>query len=139
VAATQNSTNFICTTPLLPSSITYGLNELSIYPNTVIANLQNNIYTQYQGDNNIVVYNSATGSAVSEWASGHTSTVCSTEPTECTCNFQGDGNFVTYVDGVAQFVTGTQNEGYTLTFLNEDPWIEIKNEAGTVIWTTADA
>jgi hypothetical protein len=104
----------------------------------VLANLHGNIYISYQGDNNIVVYNTATGTAVTEWASGHTDSACSTTST-CTCDFQGDGNLVTYVDGVAKWSSGTANEGHTVTFLNESPWIEIANAAGAVIWTTADS
>ncbi|CAL5871231.1 uncharacterized protein PFLUO_LOCUS5479 [Penicillium psychrofluorescens] len=138
VAASANSTNFICTTPLLPASITYGLNGLSVGVNNVLANLHNNIYTSYQGDSNIVVYNSSTGTAVVEWASGHTDSACSTTST-CTCDFQGDGNFVTYADGAALWSSGTTNEGHNVTFLNESPWIEITNAAGAVIWTTADS
>lgn len=138
VAASANSTNFICTTPLLPTSVTYRLNDLNVGVNYVLANLHDNIYTSYQGDNNIVVYNTATGTAVVEWASGHTDSACSTT-SMCTCEFQGDGNFVTYVDGVAQWSSGTANEGHTVTFLNESPWIEIANAAGAVIWITADS
>lgn len=139
VAADGNSTNFICTTPSLPSSVSYGLNELAAAPNTVLANLHNSILTQYQGDSNIVTYNTSTGDYVAIWSSGHTSTVCESDPSACSCNFQGDGNWVTYVSGVAQFVTNTENEGQLLTFLNESPWIEITNSAGEVVWDTTDA
>ncbi|KAF3396760.1 hypothetical protein DPV78_008258 [Talaromyces pinophilus] len=139
VAAASNSTNFICTTPPLPSSVSYGLNELAAAPNTVLANLHKSILTQYQGDNNIVTYNTSTGEYVAVWSSGHTSTVCESDPSACSCNFQGDGNWVTYLSGVAQFSTNTANEGQLLTFLNESPWIEITNSAGEVVWDTTDA
>lgn len=139
VAADANSTNFICTTPPLPSSVSYGLNELNVGINTVLANLHNNILTQYQGDSNIVTYNTTGGNYNAVWSSGHTSSVCGTSSTACSCDFQGDGNFVTYADGVAEFVSGTENEGYLLTFINESPWIQITNSAGAVVWDTTDA
>lgn len=138
VSSSANATNFICTTPSLPTSVSYGLNELNVGVNTVLASLHGDIITQYQGDNNIVVYDTSSGSYVVEWASGHTSSSCSSG-TACNCAFQGDGNLVTYVGGVAEWATNTENEGYQLTFLNQSPWIQITNQAGSVVWTTADS
>ncbi|KAE8547711.1 hypothetical protein EYB25_009504 [Talaromyces marneffei] len=138
VVADGNSTNFICTTPSLPTSICYGLNELAAVPNTVLANLHNSIITQYQGDNNIVTYNTSTGDYVAVWSSGHTSTVCESDASACSCNFQGDGNWVTYVSGAPQFATHTENAGKLLTFLNKSPWIQITNSAGALVWDTTD-
>lgn len=139
VAAGGNSTNLICTTPPLPSKVNYGLNQLNVGPNTVLANLHNGILTQYQGDSNIVTYNTSTGSYVAVWASGHTSTACESNPDTCSCDFQGDGNFVTYAAGTPLFVSNTAGKGNTLTFLNERPWIQIADSAGNVIWDTTDA
>jgi hypothetical protein len=139
IASSANATNFICTTPPLPSSISYEANSLNVGINSVLAQLHNNILTQFQGDGNIVTYNTSTGSAVPVWSSGHTSSVCGTSSTACTCDFQGDGNWVTYANGQPQFLSNTAGQGHTLTFLNQEPWVEITDASGAVIWTTANA
>ncbi|KAH8689155.1 hypothetical protein BGW36DRAFT_466700 [Talaromyces proteolyticus] len=136
IAADANATNFICTTAPLPSSISYGVGELNVSVNSVLAELHNDILTQYQGDSNIVTYNTSTGSYVPVWSSGHTSSTCGSDPGACLCVFTQDGDFVTTVSGQTQFSSGTGGEGHVLTFLNESPWIEVADSTGKVIWST---
>ncbi|QKX53895.1 uncharacterized protein TRUGW13939_00975 [Talaromyces rugulosus] len=138
VAAKNNATAFLCTTAPLPASVSYAPNELNVGPGSTLANLHNGIVTNYQGDNNIVTSNTSTGDYVTLWASGNTSSTCGSDATACSCVFQSDGNFVTDVSGQAQFSSGTTNTGHTLTFLNQSPWIQITDESGKVVWTTAD-
>jgi hypothetical protein len=141
VAMNGNGTNFICTTPTpagTSASLSYGLNELNVGPNTILATLANNIEAIYQGDGNLVIYEGSSNTYTAQWAAGHRSSLCSTSGNTCTLDFQGDGNLVSYINGVPTWSSGTENEGSTLTFLSTSPWIQIANSAGTVIWTTAD-
>ncbi|OZJ02248.1 hypothetical protein BZG36_04916 [Bifiguratus adelaidae] len=134
VQATEEPYSFICTTGPLPSNITYGLNQLFMGPGNV-ALLHENIMIAYQGDSNLVVYNtSSSGNAIVEWASGHTLTN-GTCGNLCDIAFQGDGNLVTYYNGQPQWSTNTQNKGNTMVLMNKSPWIEILDASGNVVWS----
>ncbi|KAL1965493.1 hypothetical protein VTN77DRAFT_5749 [Rasamsonia byssochlamydoides] len=140
IQATQNATNFICTTGILPSEQTYQENELNIVSDSApFATLHGDIVMQYQGDNNVVVYNTSTGSYVPMWASGHTVSQGCGSPSLCRLIFQGDGNLVTYYNNTPQWSSGTAGVGKTMNCLNEAPWIEILDASGNVVWTTADS
>ncbi|KAL1983266.1 hypothetical protein VTN96DRAFT_288 [Rasamsonia emersonii] len=140
VQATQNATNFICTTGLLPSEQTYEANGLNIVSDSApFATLHGDIVMQYQGDSNVVVYNTSTGDYVPVWASGHTVSQGCGSPSLCHLSFQGDGNLVTYYNNTPLWSTGTAGVGKTMNCLNAAPWIEILDASGKVVWTTADS
>jgi hypothetical protein len=130
--------HLICTTGLLPSRKTFGLNQLQMGPGTV-AELHENILISYQTDSNLVVYNTSGSNSIVEWASGHTLPNGKTCGKLCTISFQGDGNLVTYYNGTVLWATKTQNKGNSLVFLNTSPWIEILDASGTNIWSTTTA
>jgi hypothetical protein len=138
--ATQNATNFICTTGILPSEIIYQPNALNIVSDSPpFATLHGDIVMQYQGDSNVVVYNTSTGDFVPVWASGHTISQGCGSPSLCRLSFQGDGNLVTYYNNTPLWSSGTAEVGQTTNCLNAAPWIEIVDAGGKVVWTTADS
>lgn len=133
-AASGNVTNFLCSTTPLPSSITYSDGKLDIVSDSpAFANLHG-VIMQYQGDNNIVVLDTASGNAV--WASGHTINGGCGSPSLCRLAFTADGNLLTYYNGKPQFSTGTEGRGTSMVCMNESPWIQIFDKSGTVIWDT---
>ncbi|MCJ1251674.1 hypothetical protein MMC30_008909 [Trapelia coarctata] len=136
VPATANITNFLCTTPPLPSSITYMLNSLAIASDAPPFAKLHGVIMQYQGDSNVVVYNTTNPSGWQPvWASGHTVASCGS-PSLCSLNFQGDGNLVTYYNHTPLWSSGTAGTGQKMVCLDAAPWIEILDAAGNVIWDT---
>lgn len=142
VAAASNVNDFLCTSPPLPSSLTFSPNGLvSPADSGPFARLHGGIIMQYQGDGNTVVldYSGANGGVV-KWASGHTipnGGSCSS-PNTCDLVFQGDGNLVSYYNGSPLWASGTNPQGQSMVCLNHAPWIQILNTSGSVIWTTTD-
>ena len=137
VAASANVTNFLCSTTPLPISVSYTKSALDIVSDSPpFANLKG-VIMQYQGDNNVVVYNTTSPSGyVPVWSSGHTLSSGCGSPSLCDMIFQGDGNLVTYYNNVPQWSTGTAGVGNTMVCLNEAPWIQILDASGNVIWDT---
>lgn len=135
--ASANVTNFLCSTTPLPSSVSYGLNALNIVSDSApFANLKG-VIMQYQGDSNVVVYNTTNPSGYQPvWASGHTLSNGCGSPSLCHMVFQGDGNLVTYYNNTPQWSTGTAGVGNTLVCLDQAPWIQILDASGNAIWDT---
>lgn len=142
VAAASNVNDFLCTSPPLPSSLTFSPNGLiSPADSGPFAKLHGGIIMQYQGDGNTVVldYSGPNGGVV-KWASGHAipnGGSCSS-PNTCDLVFQGDGNLVSYYNGSPLWASGTNPQGQSMVCLNHAPWIQILNANGSVIWTTTD-
>ena len=129
VAAEQNAANFICTSDPLPTSATFGRGT-SFSGN--VAELNGNILIAYQGDNNLVVYDTAGANGYEvEFASGHTVDNCAGM---CSLVFQGDGNLVDYYNGTPLWNSRTEGRGVTLVALNVSPWLQILDAGGAVIW-----
>ena len=128
--------NFLCTTSPLPASVSYEPNQLNIASNAPPFARLHGIVMQYQGDSNVVVYNTTNPAGwTAVWASGHTVASCG-NPTQCQMSFQGDGNLVTYYGSTAEWSTGTAGTGAKMVCTNEEPWIQILNDSGNVIWDT---
>ncbi len=126
-------TNFLCTTPPLPTTVRYGLNALSIASDSLPFATLPGIVMQYQGDSNVVVYDTTNPSGwKAVWASGHTMSSCGS-PSTCHMNFQGDGNLVTYYGSTPEWSTGTSGRGVTMVCLDTAPWIQILDARGNVI------
>jgi hypothetical protein len=137
VAASANVTNFLCSTTPLPSSVSYAKSALNIVSDSApFANLKG-VIMQYQGDNNVVVYNTTSPSGyMPVWSSGHALNSGCGSPSLCDMTFQGDGNLVTYYNNIPQWSTGTAGVGNTMVCLNKAPWIQILDASGNVIWDT---
>ncbi|KAL6859464.1 hypothetical protein J3F83DRAFT_749011 [Trichoderma novae-zelandiae] len=131
VAAPGNVTNFLCSSPPLPSSASFNAGSLTIGPDTGPFADLHGVIAQYQGDNNVVVLQN--GSPV--WASGHTlSQGCNGG---CQLRFDSSGNLGTYFNGAVQWSTNTGGLGKTMVVINSAPWIQIKDGSGNVIWDTS--
>lgn len=137
VAASANVTNFLCSTTPLPSSVTFSKGSLDIVPDMgPFANLHG-IIMQYQGDNNVVVLDTTNPNGeTAVWASGHTISGGCGSPSVCDMVFQGDGNLVTYYNGMPEWSTRTAGVGNTMKCLNTSPWIQILDASGNVVWDT---
>jgi hypothetical protein len=129
----NNASHFICTTPPLPSTLTYGLGQLSLVAgqNDIVAQLHGDVFIAYQSDSNIVVYgNAETSSSVVEWSSGHSVQAC----TDCHISFGADGNLATYQQNTILWSSGTSGVGHTLKCLNQAPWLQILDVSGKSVW-----
>ncbi len=70
------------------------------------------------------------------WASGHTVAGGCGSPSMCHLNFQGDGNLVAYFGDEVVWTTDTAGKGNEMRCVDEAPWIQILDPAGSVIWDT---
>ncbi|OJD30663.1 right-handed beta helix region protein [Diplodia corticola] len=151
---TANATNFLCTSPGTtappPSTTTFAPNALAVHPPATLATLVSStgrgVVTQYQGDNNLVVYDttsSGDGSWTPLWASGVGTVAdgtCGEEGEWCSLNFQGDGNLVDYVNGSAVWNTrtGSEDAGDVRFVLSAEgaPWVSVVagGGEGEVLW-----
>lgn len=132
VQDTNNSSNFICTTPPLPSTMTFGLGELFLVAGQDgnVAYLHNT-FIAYSSDSNIIVYSGAgTPSTTVEWVSGHTVQAC----TDCTMTFGTDGNLATFQQNTILWSSGTSGVGHVFKVLNEAPWLQILDASGNSVW-----
>ncbi|KAH7063092.1 hypothetical protein B0J12DRAFT_707098 [Macrophomina phaseolina] len=149
VALASNGTNFLCTqagaAPPPASRTTIAPNGLAAHPPTALATLTasaggRTVVFQYQGDNNLVAYDTTASDGWKPlWASG-TQAECGPDGAWCSLNFQGDGNLVDYVNGSALWNTRTAGKGAVGLVLSAEgePWVSIVDEAGEALWTDAE-
>lgn len=57
----------------------------------------------------------------------------------CSMNFQGDGNLVTYFNSTPLWSSGTSGVGSEMVCIDEEPWIQILDGSGKVVWDTSDS
>lgn len=118
---------FICPTPPLPSQQvwTNGTLVVDTVP-TTFSGLHNGFNFVFDDSAHLIVYDNG----VVATTIGSTATCNS----QCTLDFQGDGNLVKRLSGSAFWASNTANQGATLTSMNTSPWLEIKDKTGAVIW-----
>jgi hypothetical protein len=132
VQSTGNPNFFICTTPPLNSTVSFGLGELVV--NTTpdnFAELHGGYSFTYDNSAHIIVYNNSGTNTVVPWVFGKTVSACNHL---CTLVFQGDGNFVSYYNNTPLWASGTNGVGVELECYNQSPWVQIFNSAGKVVW-----
>ncbi len=137
-------TYFLCTTPILPNSVSWTPGTLGESAAGTVANVHAGITWQFQGsDGNLVIYNttlsSPTAGSTVLWASGGApGGNCNPSGTNnlCYLAFQGDGNTVAYFNGTPYWNTGTNPTGAKLVFQNSKPFLSVVNGTGRVIWST---
>ena len=90
-----------------------------------------------QNDGNFVVYDK-NGKAL--WASHTTGYTCNGDPNgNCLLTFQGDGNFVLYVNGQPKWDTKSAGKGVSLLLQDTKPYIAVYNAAGNYVYTSGGA
>ena len=136
-------TYFLCTEPLLPASMTWGLNKLGISAQGTVVDIHNGVSLQYQGsDGNLVIYNTTLTSATAGWSvlwssGGAPGGNCwPGDENLCYMSFQGDGNLVLYFNGTSYWDAGTNPGGYKLVLADQKPLLSVLNSSGQAIWTT---
>lgn len=139
VQAPSNVSNFLCTSEPLPSTVSFTPNSLNIVSDSPPFCNLHGIIIQYQGDSNIVAYNTTNPAGRTPvWASGDTVSSCGS-PSLCRMSFQGDGNLVTYFNNTPLFSTGTAGRGAKMSCFNTAPYIQIYDSTGAVLWNTNDS
>lgn len=132
IQSTDNPMYFICTSPPLNNSVTFGKGELTVttVPDTFVT-LHNAIEFVFDSVSNIIVYNNTGLTTLVPWTSGDTVSSCGSL---CELVFQDDGNFVKYYNNAPLWASGTETIGETLECLNQSPWIQIYDATGEVVW-----
>ena len=106
----------------------------------VFATFDNGVHFVLQNDGNFVVYD---GNGKAVWNSKTPYYSCSPDsngnPGNCVLAFQGDGNFVLYVNGQPKWSTNTGGKGATLLLQDTKPYIVVYNNAGNYAYTSGGA
>ena len=98
------------------------------------AAFDNGVKFALQNDGNFVIYDQNSKALWSSHTSGHT---CSSgDNGNCLLTFQGDGNFVLYVNGKPKWDTKTANKGATLLLQDTPPYIVVYGTNGGPVFHT---
>lgn len=137
VAVTDNPTVFICTTPPLPSLVTFAPGQLNVTTEpTDFVLLHNGITFTYDNGADIIVYNKSGPTTTVPMTIGTTVKTCNND--ECALVFDDSGNFAKYVKGTLLWSTNTTNVGHSLAFMNEPPWVVITDTSGKTVWNAVN-